>query len=434
MLKSVPLRTNFSPMEAKKRIVIIGAGFAGLRLAQGLKKSNYEVYLIDKNNYHQFQPLMYQVATARLEPASISFPLRKVFQYCKNIKIRIADVLRVDTVNKIVKTSIADYTYDYLVVAVGCKTNYFGNTELEKHAFPMKSVPESIQLRNRILQTFEDAIITKPEDMQFLLNFVIVGGGPTGVELAGALSEMKKNILPKDYPDQDFSKLTIYLLEGSPNVLNAMSDDSKKASRKYLEELGVIVKTETIVENYDGKTVSLKNGDSIQAKNVIWAAGVSGNTIEGIPPEAYTRGNRLIVNRFNELEGVKDVYAIGDIAFMATPKYPNGHPQLAAVANEQADVLAKNFKKLADGVIGQEYEYHDKGSMATIGKGKAVVDLPKFSFQGRFAWLTWMLVHLMLILSVKNKISIFVNWMFSYFNNDSTLRVLIKPVEKKVEN
>ncbi|MEZ0005944.1 NADH dehydrogenase [Flavobacterium sp. 28YEA47A] len=422
-------------METQKRIIIVGAGFAGLTLAEDLENTGYEVYLIDRNNYHQFQPLLYQVATARLEPASISFPLRKVFQRSKNVKIRIADVLSVEADKKCLKTSIGDFSYDYLVLAYGCRTNYFGNKDLEHCAFPMKSVPEAIQLRNRILQTFEDAVITKnPEELQYILNFVIVGGGPTGVELSGALAEMKKNILPKDYPDKDFSKLTVYLLEGSPNVLNAMSDDSKKASRKYLEQLGVIVKTGTVVENYDGRTVRLKNGETIEAKNVIWAAGVTGNQIEGIPETCITRGNRLIVNRFNEIENLKDVFAIGDIAYMTTPKYVNGHPQLAAVANEQAKVLAKNFKLLAKNKPLKEYEYHDKGSMATIGKRKAVVDLPSFSFQGRFAWFTWMFVHLMLILSVKNKLTIFVNWAFSYFNNDSTLRVLIKPVTKKVDN
>lgn len=421
-------------MSSRKRLVIVGAGFGGLRLAQDLKKSDFEIVLIDKNNYHQFQPLMYQVATARLEPASISFPLRKVFQYCKNVKIRIAEVLSIDPEQKCVKTTIGDYGYDYLILAHGCTTNYFGNEALESFAFPMKSVPEAIQLRNRILQTFEDAVVTKPEDLQFLLNFVIVGGGPTGVELAGALAEMKTNVLPKDYPDKDFSKLTIYLLEGSPNVLNPMSEASQKFSRKYLEEMGVIVKTSTIVNNYDGKTVSLQNGETIQAKNVIWAAGVIGNKISGIPQESITRGNRLIVNRFNQVTGMADVYALGDIAYMETPKYPKGHPQVASVAIEQARVLAKNLKLLAQGRQPKEYEYHNKGSMATIGKRKAVVDLPKFSFQGRLAWFTWMFVHLMLILGVKKRLLIFINWAYSYFNNDSTLRVLIKPVAKKIKN
>lgn len=421
-------------MEKRKRIVIAGAGFGGLQLAQVLENTNYDVLLIDKNNFHQFQPLMYQVATARLEPASISFPLRKVFQHSKNVRIRIADVLSVDTTAKTIQTSIAEFEYDYLVLAFGCTTNYFGNKDIEKFTFPMKSVPEAIQLRNRILQTFEDALIAKPENLQPLMNFVIVGGGPTGVELAGALSEMKKNILPRDYPDKDFSKLTIYLLEGSPFVLNPMSDESRKMSRKYLEDLGVIVKTSTIVSNYDGHTVSLQSGEQIEALNVIWAAGVTGNTIAGIAPENLTRGNRFTTNRFNELALLPDVYAIGDIAYMPTPKYPNGHPQVASVAIAHAHALGKNFKKMAEGKALEPFEYHDKGSMATVGKRKAVVDLPKFSFQGRLAWFTWMFVHLMLILSVKNKLSIFITWMFSYFNNDSTLRVLLKPTGKKVDN
>jgi NADH dehydrogenase len=420
-------------METRKRIAIVGAGFAGLRLAQDLEDTDYDVLLIDKNNYHQFQPLMYQVATARLEPASISFPLRKVFQHSKNVRIRIADVLSLDIPNKTLKTSTADYTYDYLIIAFGCTTNYFGSSQIEKFAFPMKSVPEAIQLRNRILQTFEDVLTAEPEEIQPLLNFVIVGGGPTGVELAGALAEMKKNILPKDYPDKDFSKLTIYLLEGSPHVLNPMSEDSRKKSRKYLEELGVIVKTNIFVSNYDGKIVTLQNQETIESKNVIWAAGITGNTLEGIPTESITRGNRFIVNRFNKIENLEDIFALGDIAFMSTPKYPDGHPQVASVAIEQARVLAKNFKLRLKNQPQVEYEYHDKGSMATVGKRKAVVDLPKFSFQGRLAWFTWMFVHLMLILSVKNKLSIFITWMFSYFNNDSTLRVLLKPADKKIE-
>lgn len=428
------LRIKVIDMKTRKRIVIVGAGFGGLRLAQDLENSPYDVLLIDKNNYHQFQPLMYQVATARLEPASISFPLRKVFQHSKNVRIRIASVEGVDTEAKIVKTSIADFDYDYLVIAFGCTTNYFGNQHIESCAFPMKSVPEAIQLRNRILQTFEDALIVDPDHLQALMNFVVVGGGPTGVELAGALSEMKKNILPRDYPDTDFSKLTIYLLEGSPHVLSPMSDASRKMSRQYLEDLGVIVMTSTIVSNYDGKTVTLQSGDTIEAKNVIWAAGIVGNTLNGIPAESVTRGGRFTVTRQNELPGVRDVYAIGDIAYMETPKYPKGHPQVASVAIEQAKTLAKNFKLLLKTKPQVDFEYHDKGSMATVGKRKAVVDLPKFSFQGRFAWLMWMFVHLMLILSVKNKLSVFITWTYSYFNNDSTLRVLLRAADKKVDN
>jgi NADH dehydrogenase len=377
---------------------------------------------------------MYQVASARLEPSSIAFPLRKVFQRAGNVRIRIAEVLSVDPAERSIKTNIGDFVYDYLVMAQGCKTNYFGNESLEKCAFPMKSIPEALQLRNRILQTFEDALDVEAGQLQFYLNFVIVGGGPTGVELAGALAEMKTHVLPKDYPDKDFSKLTIYVIESAPNVLNVMSDDAKKSARRYLEQMGVIVMTDAYVESYDGTTVKLRGGDEIQARNVIWAAGITGSTIDGLPAEAYVRGGRIRTNRYSESELVKNVYAIGDIAYMETPKYPKGHPQLAAVAIEQAKVLAKNFKKMAQGQSLKPYEYHNKGTMATVGKRKAVVDLPKFSFHGRLAWLTWMFVHLMLILSVKNKIIIFITWVYSYFNNDSTLRVLIRPVTKKVKN
>ncbi|MDR3713941.1 MAG: NAD(P)/FAD-dependent oxidoreductase [Puia sp.] len=411
---------------ANKRIIIIGAGFAGLQLARALNGTAYEVLLIDRHNYHQFQPLMYQVATARLEPSSISFPLRKVFQYSKNVNIRVAEVLQVETGAKLIHTSIGDFDYDYLVVAFGCTTNYFGNARVQANSLPMKSVPQAMALRNRILQSFEDALSAKPEDLQALMNFVIVGGGPTGVELAGAMAEMKKNVLPKDYPGIDFSELTVYLLEGSPHTLNVMSEASRKKSQQYLEELGVKVMTGTVVVDYDGDTAQLKGGQTIRTKNLIWAAGVTGNTLSGMPPETLVRNNRFKVDRYCQVEGLKDVYAVGDIAYMVTPKYPSGHPQLANVAISEARVLAKNFKNRLSGKPLEEFEYFDKGSMATVGKRKAVVDLPAFSFQGRLAWLTWMFVHLMLILSVKNKLIIFLNWMMSYFANDSTLRLMLR--------
>ncbi len=421
-------------MKKDNRIIIVGAGFAGLTLAQKLEGKNFEVLLIDKNNYHQFQPLMYQVATARLEPASISFPLRKVFQYSKNIRIRIADVLSVETDKNLLHTSIASFPYEHLIIATGCTTNYFGNEQIERLSFPMKSVPEALQLRNRILQTFESALMAKPEDLQALMNFVIVGGGPTGVELAGALAEMKKNILPRDYPDMDFSSLTIYLLEGSPHTLSPMSTESQTKSQKYLEELGVVVKTNTIVTTYDGRTVTTKDGETIQALNVIWAAGVTGVLFDGLPTESIVRGNRMTVDRFHKVANTNNIYAIGDISYMETEKYPKGHPQVASVANDHANSLAKDFIAMAKGKKSEPFEYHDKGSMATIGKRKAVVDLPWFSFQGRLAWFTWMFVHLMLILSVRNKLAIFITWAYSYFNNDSTLRVWLRTASKKVDN
>jgi len=370
---------------------------------------------------------MYQVATARLEPSSISFPLRKVFQHTKNVNIRIAEVQGVDTAEKVLYTSVGDIPYDRLIIALGCTTNYFGNARIQSHSFPMKSVPNAMALRNRILKTFEDTIEAGPTELQSLLNFVIVGGGPTGVELAGAMAEMKRKILPKDYPGIDFSRLNIYLLEGSPNTLNAMSEPSKIKSRQYLEELGVIVRTGTVVEDYDGNTVTLKGGETIIARNLIWAAGVIGNALAGMPAGCIVRGNRFKANRYHEVEGVDGVYAIGDISWMVTPKYHNGHQQLANVALAQAGSLSRNFKRELKGRPRIEFEYSNKGTMATVGKRKAVVDLPGFSFQGFFAWLTWMFVHLMLILSVKNKLFVFLNWMMSYFVNDSTLRLRLKP-------
>ena len=423
-------------MPKTKRVIIVGAGFAGLRLAQDLiNNPYYDVYLFDKQNYHQFQPLMYQVATARLEPASISFPLRKVFQKAKNVKIRITEVTHIDFDNQELSTNIGNFNYDHLVICIGSTTNYFGNKNLKDYAYPMKTIPEAIQLRNRILQTFENALnITNPESLQTLLNFVVVGGGPTGVELAGALAEMKRHVLPKDYPDKDFSKLTIYLLEGTASTLSPMSKGSQNMSQKYLEELGVVVKTNTMVSDYDGIVVTLNNGEKITSKNVIWAAGVTGNVIKGFPETCITRGNRLIVNRQNKVESLKNVYALGDIAYMNTPNYPNAHPQIASVALQQASLLSKNLIKEHLNKPLKDFEYKDKGSMATIGKRKAVVDLPKFSFQGRLAWFTWMFIHLMLILSIKNKLLIFMNWMISYFNNDSTLRIIMKPVILKVKN
>jgi len=411
----------------RTRIVIIGAGFAGLSIARPLNNTGYEVYLVDRHNYHEFQPLMYQVATARLEPSSISFPLRRVFQHTRNVHIHVAEVERIDPAGKIVHTSRGEVSYDRLVIAVGCTTNFFGNERIRSHSFPMKSVPNAMALRNRILQTFEDTIIAGPDERQALLNFVIVGGGPTGVELSGAMAEMKEYILPKDYPGVDFSRFTIYLLEGSPNTLNAMSEPSRLKSREYLERLGVIVRTGTVVEDYDGDTVTLKGGETIAARNVIWAAGVIGNHLEGIPDTSLVKGNRLKTNRYHEVEGLDGVYAIGDIAWMPTPKYPNGQPQLANVAIAQAANLARNFIRELHGKSRKEFEYHSKGTMATVGKRKAVVDLPHFHFHGFFAWLTWMFVHLMLILSVKNKLFIFFNWMMSYFANDSTLRLMLRP-------
>ena len=419
--------------QQNKRIVILGAGFAGLQLARHLSNTSFDITLIDRYNFHQFQPLFYQVAAARIEPSSISFPLRKIFQRKQNVHIRIAEVKEIVSSTNTVITDIGDFTYDYLVVAMGCTTNFFGNKEIAAKAFPMKSTTEAMALRNRVLMNFEDALNASDSDLEEIMNLVVVGGGPTGVELSGALAEMKRNVLPKDYPDMDFSKLNIYLLEGSPATLGPMSKASQQKSQQYLEQLGVQVWTEAIVEQYDGKTVQLKDGRSIRTRNLIWAAGVTGNVPEGIPKEIVQRGNRLKVDRHNKVEGFDNVYALGDVAYMETPKYPKAHPQVANVAINQAKLLAKNFKASLSGGSWKEFEYKDPGSMATVGKRKAVVDLPKFSFQGRLAWFTWMFLHLMLILSVRNKLFIFINWAISYFTNDTTLRLILLPTKKQAE-
>jgi NADH dehydrogenase len=414
----------------KKKIVVLGGGFAGLQLSRHLNNHpGFDVLLIDKQNHHQFQPLFYQVATARLEPSNISFPFRKIFQKSRNVRIRMAEVIRILAASNQVETTYGLYDYDYLVIATGCKTNFFGNEQIMKHAYPMKSTQEAIQIRNEVLLSFERFISASQEEREALLNIVIVGAGPTGVELAGAFAEMKKNILPRDYPHIDFTGLTITVLEGSPNTLNNMSPESRKTSRIYLEKLGIQVKTEVFVTAYDGTTVTMNTGEKIKSKQVIWAAGVMGNVIEGLPPESVFR-NRFIVDRFNTVKGHQNIFAIGDIAYMVTPKYPNGHPQVGNVAVNQGKNLAHNFSAMLRGKALKEYEYKDLGSMATIGEYKAVVDLPWIKFQGVLAWFTWMFLHLMLILSVRNKFGTFMNWSWNFFTKDSSLRLIFKTESK----
>ena len=418
----------------QEKIIIVGAGFAGLHLAKQLQNTHNEVMLIDKHNYHQFQPLFYQVATARIEPSSISFPLRKVFQRSRNISIRIAEVQYIDSAQQTLHTNIGPFNYTRLIIATGCTTNFFGNKAIEAYAFPMKSTPEALTLRNRILSNFEKALSAAPEEMEGIMNIVVVGGGPTGVELAGSLAEMKTKILPKDYPDMDFSRLNIFLLEGSNTLLGPMSEVSRRKAKEYLEALGVKVCLQTLVEAYDGHTISLKGNGTIVSDNLIWAAGVSGNLIKGLEKATIQRGNRIVVDRYNKVVGYDNIFAVGDIAFMETPLYPNGHPQVANVAINQGKLLAQNIKKYPGRPDSWKmFEYKDPGSMATVGKRKAVVDLPSFSFQGRMAWFTWMFLHLMLILSVRNKLLIFINWAISYFTNDTTLRLILHPSRRQVE-
>ena len=414
-------------------MVILGAGFAGLQVARRLKHSGYETILIDQYNFHQFQPLFYQVATGRLEPSAISFPLRKVFQNEKHLHVRVATVKEVDLDGRKVITTEGDFLYDYLVIATGCTNNFFGNRNFEQYAFPMKSVNEAIAIRNRILLNFEDALSAPDDELEEILNIVVVDGGPTGVEMAGSLAELKTNILPRDYPDMDFSRLNIYLVESMAHTLQNMSDASQIRSQEYLTKMGVKVLLHTVVQDYDGKKILLKDGSSIMSRNMIWTAGVMGNLPKGIPNDHIVRGNRVKVDHYNRVEGMDNVFAIGDIAYMETDGFPKGHPQLANVAINQAKNLAVNIKRLAKGQQMQEFKYKNPGTMATVGKHKAVVDLPFLSFQGRLAWFTWMFLHLMLILSVKNKLVIFINWAISYFTNDTTLRLILLPTRKQLE-
>ena len=416
------------------KVVIIGGGFGGLRLARKLNnKPGFEVILIDKVNYHQFQPLLYQVATAGLDASNISFPLRKVFHKSKNVRIRLAELKEIiPSQNKII-TSTEEITYDILVLATGTETNFFGNQQLIDYTFPMKSTVEALQIRHTLIRNFESALFVKdPGELQRLMNIVVVGGGPTGVELSGALAEMKHYVLPKDYPELDFSKMNIYLLEGGPKTLGNMSEESSADSLKYLTRLGVKVLTNTLVNNFDGNDVALKDGNFIPAKTVIWAAGVTGALPPGFDKTLVAKGNRLIVDRQAKLKGFDNIYVIGDLAYMETPKYQHAHPQLASVAIQQASFLAENLRRL-ESKAGNfyEFEYRDKGTMATVGRNLAVVDIPipktfgtKLHFGGFIAWIIWMSLHLMLILGVKNRFFVFSNWVYNYFTNDQSLRLI----------
>lgn len=407
-----------------------------MNLARKLRnRAGFEITLIDRFNYHQFQPLFYQVATAGLDASNISFPLRKVFQNSKNIHIRMSTVVEIVPAENKIITDEDIVEYEVLVIATGADTNFFGNMRIASSALPMKSTTEALQIRHRMLQNFEDALIsTNKEEREQLMTVVIVGGGPTGVELSGAVAEMKNYVLPKDYPELDFNMMKIYLLENGSEVLENMSDTASVKSLKYLQNLGVTVLLNTRLTDYDGQTVELGTGQFIKSSTVIWAAGIRGNLPGGINPYLVAKGNRIKVDRHNRVLGVENIYAIGDIAFMETPAYPKSHPQVASVAIQQAKLLAENLIKIERKSPGQveEFEYYDKGSMATIGRNLAVVDLPrpKIHFSGFVAWLVWMFLHLMLILGVKNRFFVFINWVYNYFTRDQSLRLIFRDFSK----
>ena len=409
------------------RVIIVGGGFAGVKLVKKLKNLPVQIVLFDRNNYHTFQPLLYQVATAGLEPDSIADPLRKQLEPVKNFFFRMAEVHSVDSENNKILTEIGELEYDYLVIATGSRTNFFGNVSIMQHAFPLKQIPQALDLRSHILQNFEAATITEDlMEKKSRMNIVIVGGGPTGVEVAGALGELKKTILPKDYPELDFEKMSIILLEGSPRLLGGMSEVSSERAMKYLKKFQVQVYLNTLVENYDGHAAKLSNGEEINTHTLIWAAGVKGNYPEGISPSSLER-DRILVDEYNRVEGYENIFAVGDIASMKSEEYKRGHPMLAPVAIQQGNHLAKNFKRLLKGEALKPFTYLDKGSMATVGRNKAVVDLPGNARLGGFmAWGIWMFVHLISIIGFRNRLVVFLNWVWNYFTYDKGTRLIIR--------
>ncbi|MDO1511754.1 NAD(P)/FAD-dependent oxidoreductase [Maribacter confluentis] len=420
------------PLSSYPRIVIIGGGFGGVSLAKKLSKKEVQVVLLDKNNYHTFQPLLYQVSTGGLEPDSIAYPLRKVLIGYDNFYFRLAEVTEVDPGHKKIKTDIGDLSYDYLVVATGSETNFFGNTEIEHHAMSMKSIPQSLNLRSLILENFEQALLTDDyHERDALMNFVIVGGGPTGVELAGALAEIKKGILPKDYPDLDTRRAQINIIQGGDCLLPGFSIQASKKAEDFLEELGVQVWKGVRVTGYDGKTVTTKTDLVFQSAAVIWAAGVKGASIKGLDAaDVLAGGNRLKVNEFNQVIGYPEIFAIGDIACMATEDNPRGHPMVAQPAIQQGRLLGENMVKLLEHKPMKPFVYNDKGSMATIGRNKAVCDIKGYRFQGIFAWFVWMFVHLFFLIGFRNRMVVFINWVYNYIRFDREARLIIRPYKR----
>ena len=409
-----------------QRVVIVGGGFGGLQLAKHLQPKKFQVVLIDKENYHTFQPLLYQVATAGLEPDSIAYPLRKIFQKRPHFYFRMTKVDKIDPDNKYIYSAIGKLSYDHLVLATGTVTNFFGNDKLARIAMGMKSVPEALNIRSLILQNFEAALLTDDlKEREALMNIVIVGAGPTGVELAGALAELRNKVLPNDYPDLDFRRMSIHLVEGADRVLPVMGDASSKKAEKYLDHLGVQVWLNTMVKNYDGFEIDT-GGKPMFSKTLIWAAGVQCAQMEGIPSDYLSRGNRVKVDRINRVEGFDGLYAIGDLAYMETPHYPKGMPQVAQPAIQQGRALAKNLIRMQKGSKLKEFEYKDPGTMATIGRTRAVVEIGKFKSHGAFAWFIWMFVHLMALVGFRNRVVVFFNWTYNFFNYNRDIRLIIR--------
>lgn len=413
----------------KKRVVIVGGGLGGLRLAEDLYGSGMQVVLIDKNNFHQFPPLIYQIASAGIDPSSISFPFRQIFRKRKDFYFRMAEARMVDTEKKILQTSIGKIDYDYLVLAAGATTNFFGNKNIEEWAIPMKTVPEAMGLRNALLSNFERALTcATEEERQELLNVVIVGGGATGVEIAGALAEMRRYVIPYDYPDMDSSLMHIYLIEAGDRLLAGLSQESSQKAYEFLKSMGVDIQFGKMVTDYRDHKVVMKDGTEIPTRTFLWVSGIRANAMPGIDESHMGHGFRFKVDEYNCIPGVEDVFVIGDQCLQTSDAaYPNGHPQVAQVAIQQAKNLAKNLKLINQGADSSEltaFHYKNLGSMATIGRNKAVVEIGKFRSQGFFAWVLWLVVHLRSILGVKNKMMVLLNWLWKYVSYNDSIRMI----------
>jgi len=424
------------PITGIPRVVIIGGGFAGISLAKRLLKKEVQVVLLDRHNYHTFQPLLYQVSTAGLEPDSIAYPLRKITRNNPKGFFRMAEVTAIDAEKKSLYTNIGDLTFDYLVIATGSKTNFFGNISIEENAMQMKTIPQALNIRSLILENLEQAVITEnPEERKALLNFVLAGAGPTGVELSGAIAELRNQILPKDYPDLDASQMQIHLIEGLGRVLPPMSEHASEKAEKFLRELGVKLHLNTRVKSYDGKVVTTNTDLCLKTSTFIWSAGVTGAPIMGLNASALIeKANRYEVNVFNQVNGYENIFAIGDIAVMLTDDFPKGYPMVAQPAIQQGNQLAKNFVRLLKGEKMKPFEYNDKGTMATVGRNRAVVDLGKLRFGGFFAWYVWMFVHLWFLVGFRNRAITFFNWVYNYINYDKGARLIIRPFKAVKKN
>lgn len=409
----------------KKHIVIIGGGFAGINVIKALDKNKFDITLIDRHNFHSFPPLFYQIASSGLDSGSISFPFRREVRHMKHVRFHMGEVKKVDTVAKTVSTQFETVNYDYLVVAAGTTNNFFGMNDLRDKVYTLKSVAEAIRLRNEILDRLERAsIATDHERKKQLLSFVVIGAGPTGVEVAGAIGEMKRYIIPREYPELEKEDLKILIVEGTDRVLRTMSEDASRHAYEYLGHLMVDVKLNTTMVGYDNNVVKFSNGEEVYCETLIWTAGITGEPIEGFDESVYARGSRFKVDAHNRVNGYDNIFALGDIAYLEAPEYPRGYPQLAQVAIQQARCLAEN---LNSGNFVKEFKYNDKGSMATVGRNRAVADLHKLHMYGRPAWVTWMFVHLISILGMRNKLTVLINWIWAYCTYSTSLRLLVRP-------